>query len=53
VRLEIAKLHTAMATDRTRVDSLLRRDTIGYVWDSLNSLIAAIIVGWLTFISKK
>jgi hypothetical protein len=48
VRKEISRLHTATATDRTRVSSLLRRDTIGFVWDSINSLVAAIAIAWFS-----
>ena len=32
------------ATDRTAVKSLLRRDTIGYVWDSFNTIAATIVI---------
>ena len=44
VRLEISLLREVAATDRMSVKSLLRRDTIGYVWDSVNSLIAAAVI---------
>jgi len=44
VRSEISLLRESAATDRTATKSLLRRDTIGYVWDSVNSLIAAAVI---------
>ena len=44
VRSEISLLREVAATDRMSVKSLLRRDTIGYVWDSVNSLIAAAVI---------
>ena len=44
IRREIADLRTEVAVQRISTGSLLRRDTIGYVWDSLNTLIAAVIV---------
>ena len=44
VRSEISLMREVAATDRMSVKSLLRRDTIGYVWDSVNSLIAAAVI---------
>ena len=44
VRSEISLLRESAATDRTATKSLLRRDTIGYVWDSINTLAATIII---------
>ena len=44
IRGDIAKVREEAATDRTSVKSLLRRDTIGYVWDSLNSLVTAVAI---------
>ena len=44
VRSEISLMRESAATDRTATKSLLRRDTIGYVWDSVNSLIAAAVI---------
>ena len=46
VRLEISLLREVAATDRMSVKSLLRRDTIGYVWDSFNTLIATICIAY-------
>ena len=43
---EIGKVKTSAAVDRTATKALLRRDTIGYVWDSLNTLIATICVAY-------
>ena len=44
VRSEISLLRESAATDRTATKSLLRRDTIGYVWDSINTLVATAII---------
>ena len=44
IRGDIAKVREEAATDRTSVKSLLRRDTIGYMWDSLNSLVTAVAI---------
>jgi hypothetical protein len=41
---KITEERIAAATDRTAVKSLLRRDTIGYVWDSFNTIIATIVI---------
>ena len=41
---KITEERIAAATDRTAVKSLLRRDTIGYVWDSINTLGATILI---------
>ena len=46
VRSEISLLRESAATDRTATKSLLRRDTIGYVWDSFNTLIATICIAY-------
>ena len=46
VRSEISLLRESAATDRTATKSLLRRDTIGYVWDSINTLIATICIAY-------
>ena len=46
VRSDISLLRESAATDRTSVKSLLRRDTIGYVWDSFNTLIATVCVAY-------
>ena len=43
---EIGKIKTSAAVDRTATKSLLRRDTIGYVWDSINTLIATICIAY-------
>ena len=44
VRGDIATIREEVATDRTSVKALLRRDTIGYVWDSINTLVATFII---------
>lgn len=44
IRSEIAKVREEVAVDRTATKSLLRRDTIGYVWDSINTLVATVII---------
>ena len=41
---EIGNVKTSAAVDRTAVKSLLRRDTIGYVWDSINTLVGGTII---------
>ena len=41
---KITEERIAAATDRTAVKSLLRRDTIGYVWDSFNTIAATIVI---------
>ena len=46
VRSEISLMREVAATDRMSVKSLLRRDTIGYVWDSINTLIATICIAY-------
>ena len=46
VRSEISLIRECAATDRMSVKSLLRRDTIGYVWDSINTLIATVCVAY-------
>ena len=43
---EIGKIKTSAAVDRTATKALLRRDTIGYVWDSINTLIATICIAY-------
>ena len=43
---EIGKIKTSAAVDRTATKSLLRCDTIGYVWDSINTLIATICIAY-------
>ena len=43
---EIGNVKTSAAVDRTAGKSLLRRDTIGYVWDSINTLIATICIAY-------
>ena len=48
VRKDIAIIREENATDRTSVSSLLRRDTIGYVWDSINTLLTVIAVALWT-----
>ena len=44
IRGEVAKIREEKAEDRTAVKSLLRRDTIGYVWDSFNTIAATIVI---------
>ena len=44
IRGEVAKIREEKAEDRTAVKSLLRRDTIGYVWDSFNTIVATIVI---------
>lgn len=44
VRGDIADVREAQATDRARTKSLLRRDTIGYVWDSINTLVGTALI---------
>ena len=44
IRGDIAKVREEAAIDRTAVKSLLRRDTVGYVWDSFNTLVATLMV---------
>lgn len=44
VRGDIAEVRETQATDRARTKSLLRRDTIGYVWDSINTLATTIVI---------
>ena len=44
VRGDIAKVREEVAVDRTATKSLLRRDTIGYVWDSFNTIAAMIVI---------
>ena len=46
VRSEISLMREVAATDRMSVKSLLRRNTIGYVWDSINTLIATICIAY-------
>ena len=42
----VSEVKTVAAIDRTSTKSLLRRDTIGYVWDSFNTLIATICIAY-------
>ena len=44
VRGDIAEVRETQATDRARTKSLLRRDTIGYVWDSFNTVVATVVI---------
>jgi len=44
IRGAISVVREEVAVDRTATKSLLRRDTIGYVWDSINTLIATIVI---------
>ena len=44
IRADIADVREDAAIDRTAVKSLLRRDTVGYVWDSFNTLVATLMV---------
>ena len=44
IRGDISKVREEVAVDRTATKSLLRRDTIGYVWDSINTLAATILI---------
>ena len=44
IRGDIAVLDKCMAEDREKTKHLLRRDTIGYVWDSITSIGAAIAI---------
>ena len=41
---KLSEIREENAEDRTSVKSLLRRDTIGYVWDSFNTIIATIVI---------
>ncbi len=41
---KLSEIREENAEDRTSVKSLLRRDTIGYVWDSFNTLVATIVI---------
>ncbi len=44
IRGEVSKIREEKAEDRTAVKSLLRRDTIGYVWDSFNTVVATVVI---------
>ena len=44
IRSDISKVREEVAVDRTATKSLLRRDTIGYVWDSFNTIAATIVI---------
>jgi len=44
IRGDIATVREEVAVDRTATRSLLRRDTIGYIWDSINTLAATIVI---------
>ena len=41
---KLSEIREENAEDRTSVKSLRRRDTIGYVWDSFNTLVATIVI---------
>jgi len=44
IRGDIARVREEVAVDRTATKSLLRRDTIGYVWDTINTLVATVVI---------
>ena len=44
IRGDISKVREEVAVDRTATKSLLRRDTIGYVWDTINTLVATVVI---------
>ena len=44
IRGDISTVREEVAVDRTATKSLLRRDTIGYVWDSINTIAATIVI---------
>jgi hypothetical protein len=44
IRSDISKVREEVAVDRTATKSLLRRDTVGYVWDSFNTIAATIVI---------
>ena len=41
---KLSEIREESAVDRTSVKTLLRRDTVGYVWDSFNTLVATIVI---------
>ena len=44
IRNEISEIRVDIRGQEVRFDSLIRRDTIGYVWDSLTTLVAAVAI---------
>ena len=42
IRGEISEIKTEIKVHREAVKGLIRRDTIGYVWDSLTTLVAMV-----------
>ena len=48
IRKEVSKVREGQAKEAEKTKHLLRRDTIGYIWDSFTTLIAAIAIALTT-----